>query len=180
MLDFLSYCISCSSWLERRGKLSALLLLFKGLALSFYILWKKKLFILPSTGFVCWLVLFWWKQLFHVLYWGRTVYFLCGCVRCGRPLSAICELRIKFYYKLLFCFFCFFVSFFVSKESCYVPKWLFSLSRPFWVWDKLTTSRTKDGLTIGENRETYRTVCTQSAGRRGREIIFLKTTLTDK
>lgn len=35
-----------------RGKLSASLLLFKGLALSFYIVWKKKLFILPSTGFV--------------------------------------------------------------------------------------------------------------------------------
>lgn len=35
----------------------------------------------------------------HVLY---------GYVRCGRPLSAICELRIKFYYKLLF-FFLFFL-----------------------------------------------------------------------
>lgn len=102
--------------LRGRGKLSALLLLFKGLALSFYILWKKKLFILPSTGFVCWLVLFWWKQLFHVLYWGRTVYFLCGCVRCGRPLSAICELRIKFYYKLLFCFFVLLLVFLFPKK----------------------------------------------------------------
>lgn len=143
---------------------------------------KKKscLFYLPQASWLCWLVLFWWKQLFHVLYWGRTVHVLYGYVRCGRPLSAICELRIKFYYKLLFFFCFFFISFFVSKESCYVPKWLFSLSRPFWVWDKVTTSRAKDGLTIGENRETYRTVCTQSAGRRGREIFLKKPLISIK
>lgn len=105
--------------LRGRGKLSASLLLFKGLALSFYILWKKKscLFYLPQASWLCWLVLFWWKQLFHVLYWGRTVYVLYGYVRCGRPLSAICELRIKFYYKLLFFLLIFFLFVFLFPKK---------------------------------------------------------------